>query len=445
MTDIAKNMFDPKCSDKQSEPMCKGNLDVAEFVNTMKQQDLNSLARFYVHMNTRSLIKNIDKLESFLAMMPVLPEIIVISETKLKNQNLDLVSLPNYQFHCVNSPTNSGGIGMYLSSSFNYKIRSDLSLKVNQVEDLWVEIYPQSRTIATTKFTVVGGVYFHPHASIWEFQNQLEQVLEKLNNENKTFYVLGDFNINYLSDSKNIIHYKQSLESLGVSNLITCPTRFKKNQTPSLLDHIYYNKQLQNVIGGTIAFDMSDHNIVFTYSHKNCKKQSKTHWPAVFKRDFKNFKEETYLLQLEAEMLNLQKSTCGTQDVEMQFSNFVNGFLKCLDQNAPMRKLSRKQAKFYFKPWLTKGLQRSIKTKHKLYKNSCRHSHSEYYFKKYKDYNKILNNLKNRSKQNYFRTQFEKHKGDTKHTWKTINEIIRKKAPSANVDYNLPNRQCIGD
>ena len=108
----------------------------------MKQQDLNSLAHFYVHMNTRSLIKNIDKLESFLAMMPVLPEIIVISETKLKNQNLDLVSLPNYQFHCVNSPTNSGGIGMYLLSSLNYKIRYDLSLKVNQVKDLWVEIHP---------------------------------------------------------------------------------------------------------------------------------------------------------------------------------------------------------------------------------------------------------------------------------------------------------------
>ena len=107
----------------------------------------------------------------------------------------------------------------------------------------------------------------------------------------------------------------------------------------------------------------TDHNIVFTYSHKNYKKQSKTHLPAVFKRDFKNFKEENYLLQLKAEMLNLQKSTCGTQDVEMQFSNFVNGFLKCLDQNAPMRKLSRKQAKLYFKPWLTKGLQRSIKTK----------------------------------------------------------------------------------
>ena len=49
-------------------------------------------------------------------------------------------------------------------------------------------------------------------------------------------------------------------------------------------------------------------------------------------------------------MVNLQKSTCGTQDVEMQFSNFVNGFLKCLDQHALMKKLSRKQAKFYFKP-----------------------------------------------------------------------------------------------
>ena len=64
----------------------------------------------------------------------------VISETKLKNINYNITSIKNYHFHSSNSPTNSGGIGIYLKTSLNYKIRPDLCLNEDLVEDIWVEI-----------------------------------------------------------------------------------------------------------------------------------------------------------------------------------------------------------------------------------------------------------------------------------------------------------------
>ena len=319
---------------------------------------------------------------------------------------------------------------MYISSSLNYTLKPDLSLNVEHVEDIWVEIYPEY----SSKPIIVGGVYFHPHSSHKAFQDKIEQLMEKINATKQTFYVLGDFNINYLSNLQTVVDYKHSLESLGVINLITCPTRFMVNQTPSLLDHIYCNKPSAGINSGTIAYDISDHNIVFTYSQaNNLKINHKPHLPSVFKRNFSNFNEENFLLMLESELLKLQKYCSPVLDIQIKFSNFVDSFVKCLDVHAPMQKLSRKQTKFYFKPWLTKDIQKHIKIKNDLYKISSKHSHSETYYNKYKEYNKFLNKLKDQSKQNYYKSKFDKHQRDIKHTWKTINSIIRKQKPSSTV------------
>ena len=64
----------------------------------------------------------------------------VISETKLKNINYNITSIENYHFYSSNSPTNNGGIGIYLKTPLNYKIRPDLCLNEDLVEDIWVEI-----------------------------------------------------------------------------------------------------------------------------------------------------------------------------------------------------------------------------------------------------------------------------------------------------------------
>ena len=60
----------------------------------------------------------------------------VISETKLKNFYYNFISIENYHFHSSNSPTNNKGIGIYLKTSLNYKIRPDLCLNEDLVEDI---------------------------------------------------------------------------------------------------------------------------------------------------------------------------------------------------------------------------------------------------------------------------------------------------------------------
>ena len=119
------------------------------------------------------------------------------------------------------------------------------------------------------------------------------------------------------------------------------------------------------------------------------------------KRDFSNFSEVDFSDSLTK---GLDKNNLGNNfsDLEAEFSEFLNIFLECLETHAPKQKLSRKKIKFYFKHWLTKSIQKSIKEKYRLYQISCKHSHTYIHYKKYKQYNNILTHVKQQSKQNYF-------------------------------------------
>ena len=76
---------------------------------------------FLTHLNIRSLHKNFDDLCQFLSQLPVIPHIICLSETKIKDMPLINLSLPGYSFMHVNSPTNAGGVGIYVSDTCNYQ------------------------------------------------------------------------------------------------------------------------------------------------------------------------------------------------------------------------------------------------------------------------------------------------------------------------------------
>ena len=151
---------------------------------------------------------------------------------------------------------------------------------------------------------------------------------------------------------------------------------------------------------------------------------SKVNHLKIFKRNFSMFSECDFLKTWKK---NLTNNTLGKNklDPDKDFLNFLITFLNCLETHTPTQKLTRKETKFYFKPWLTKSMQNSIKKKNKLYQLSSQHAHSEPYYKKYKQYNNTLTKVK-QSKQNYFQHRLQLSKNNTKETWKTINQIIRK-------------------
>ena len=96
-----------------------------------------------------------------------------------------------------------------------------------------------------------------------------------------------------------------------------------------------------------------------------------------------------------------------------------------IDQYMPLYKLSKK------KPWITKGLLKSIKTRNKMFDTLCKQNFAnKTLYLKYKKYKNLLTRLQDKAKINYYRHSFNVNKNDLTDAWKLINEIINQKDPS---------------
>ena len=68
-----------------------------------------------IHFNTRSLAKNKNLIEEFSTEIKYSPEIIGISETKINSNPCLNLNIPNFDFFHNDSPTNAGGVGIYVN------------------------------------------------------------------------------------------------------------------------------------------------------------------------------------------------------------------------------------------------------------------------------------------------------------------------------------------
>ena len=100
-----------------------------------------------IHLNTRSLPKNHDKLEELLNELEIRPELLSISETNLSSRNVSNINIAGYDFFHIDSPTNAGDAGLYIKNSLKYKLRKELNFLLPNYEDIWVEIESKKHNI----------------------------------------------------------------------------------------------------------------------------------------------------------------------------------------------------------------------------------------------------------------------------------------------------------
>jgi len=144
------------------------------------------------------------------------------------------INISHCNFIRNDSPTNAGGIGLYIKDTLKYKIRNDLSLI--QCEDLWIEFQSRKQSI------ILLTIYRYPNSDLLPFQDKYEKTLIKLNNTKADYIINGDINVNLLkSNCAKVMNYSDMINSIECHLLISSPTRFFPNCAPSLLDHIYTN------------------------------------------------------------------------------------------------------------------------------------------------------------------------------------------------------------
>ena len=143
----------------------------------------------------------------------------------------------------------------------------------------------------------------------------------------------------------------------------------------------------------------------------------------------KNFNENSFIAELTSN--DIYDSINNENDANTKYEIFHDHFLKTLEKYAPIKKISKKEQRNKHKPWITKGLSKSIKVKNLTYKKFMV-TKDIFYYNRYKVMRDKINHLLRSEKKKYYNKYFESNKNNMKKILSKINHIIHKRKTSTN-------------
>ena len=322
----------------------------------------------FVHLNISSLPFHIDELSSLVNSINCKPEIIGISESRLKASENPITGIELEGYSIEHTPTESscGGALIYIKTDITYKNRNDLLIyKPRQLESIFIEIIDTAG-----KNTIVGCIYRHPCMPVSEFNTiYLDTLLEKLSFENKNIILMGDFNINILNYdcSPDTSTFLNNMCSSALFPYITQPTRVS-SKSKTIIDNIFINFDSDDLISGNLTVSISDHMAQFIQI-PNVKVPLTP--KKITKRCFKKFNIDNFKNDLMR--INLIDRIKDDDNPNISMLQLLQTLENLLDVHAPFKELTKNEQKTESKPWLTKGILKSINVKDKLYKKYLKH------------------------------------------------------------------------
>ena len=180
-----------------------------------------------IHINIRSLPRNLDVLRHYLSTLRVKFKIIAISESWLNANNSELYGLEDYNLISnFRSNRRGGGVSLFIHKSITYNIVSSLTISDVHIESLFIEI--NKTTVCKNNNVYVGVIYRPPSSDVNKFNESLRNLCDLVKPRDKNVYIAGDFNIDllnhehHLHTSEFIDHiYSYSLLSHDLPELLT--------------------------------------------------------------------------------------------------------------------------------------------------------------------------------------------------------------------------------
>ena len=381
-----------------------------------KKYSNNDLCKYLscIHVNTRSLCRNFDALSLFLSSLSVQTKVVGITETWLSdNSPVSLCNIHGYEFVGNNRKSKrGGGVGLYVHKDISFNRRCDLDINTDFLESIFVEITNYSTSM------LICVMYRPPDQSVNEFCESLNNILDVVKREKKTFYLMGDFNIDLLKVGH--VQYANDFVDLLLLNcmvpLIHYPTRVTESSA-SLLDNIFTNDSCQ-MQSGVILTDISDHFPVYCVCESEI--SSSTNEQNKKKRDINENNIRIFLQSLESTEWKLESDNPNNN-----YNNFIELFLDKYNNSFPLISTYHKR-RIKDNPWCTKDIRKLIKKKCKMYKLYIKNptSYRKNLYKKYR--NEVTNKIK-LAKKEYYKNKLNNANRNSKKTWDVINTALGKK------------------
>ena len=390
--------------------------DLNEFNERKASQ--NSNQRFSIlHLNCRSVKQHFTDIIVLLESSRQKFDIIALSETWLCSHEHDMFSLEGYRSNFISRENRrGGGVGIFVSNKYSYKILNNLSkctnlYNSNTTESIFLEIDCEKQ-----KNIVVGCIYNPPGNSIEVFSDYISDITSCINS--KISYICGDFNINLLNHdtNSNVSNFLNVFTSENLYPLITHPTRISSN-TATLIDNIFTNVLNKNIHSGILMEDLSDHLPIFAVTQNVCSVKKEDQF--IIKRIINQRKLELFKRDLKSISW---ENIYNLSDPNDQYHYFSELFSNLYDKHFPKQRFKVRPKR---KPWLTNSLINCCRKKNTLYKMSVvkKDTASE---KKYKSYKNKLTTILRQAEAQYYSEKLNSVKGDIKNTWMVLKNVINK-------------------
>lgn len=364
---IDDNRFLANRSDIDPDGNFYFNLNIPDALYVTSEDVLNKFATITAadtfsifHTNCRSLNNHFDDLQYCLNNTKTTFDIIALTETWTSIDTENNFRINGYKEILKSRNSHGGGVGLYCTDSLNFVVREDL---LPQNDD-----YAECAIIELTAcHVIVACIYRPPGCDLALFIDFMDQLLTKINSENKIAYLTGDFNVDLL---KSDIHLPTSqfvdcLLSHAFLPVINKPTRITE-YSQTLIDNIFTNAKLIDCSSLIICTDISDH---FSICFRNCLKQANYHHDKViYKRSFSDKAVDQFLVRLNDIDWNTPTFR-ENNNPNALYDLFISAISNVFEECFPVVKVNLTRKHTARKPWITKGLVKSCIKKEKLYKS----------------------------------------------------------------------------
>lgn len=343
----------------------------------------------FAHLNICSLRNKVDEINQICLTNGV--HILALSETHL-DESVDDSSLTigGYNLHRRDRNKYGGGVGLYIQEDIVAVVREDLMN--SEIEILWIQIH-----IPHSKPTLISCCYRPPNSNA-SYLDGLCENFDKVCDEGKNVFILGDLNINWFS--KNCPLYKRLNFMTSVchlSQIVNQATRFTVSkdsfQTSTCIDHIFTNVPELCSQAVSMAVGCSDHNLIAVSKKAKLPKSGAR---IILRRSFQRFNPDLFLNDIN----NLQWSdVCEQQDVNIALNTFMYKLMQVVNKHAPIRKKTIRSSSA---PWVDNEL-RSLMLQRDKAKAVAQISEIEVDWRSYRKLRNQVTKLNHVKKSEYFK------------------------------------------
>lgn len=325
-----------------------------------KNELKNSLSLFF--LNTRSLPANFSTLDEYLSTIDMQCMVYGFAETWLKPENEKLFILKDYSYTgSIRKERMGGGVALQTHKSISYKELLHLSSSDESIESVFIEI---TKLPNRNEKPIIGVVYRPPNSNFNHFLEKFESIINQLNQSHKPCYIMGDFNVDLLTQTNpSTKSFTDLIYSNSFLPLIDKPTRIKPPSS-TLIDNILTNSTQQTHVSGILYTDISDHLPIFSINQSIPLNSSSLSDERTYQ--CRSFSEANVTAFHERLRATEWSEVLSHHSCDEAYSRFLSLLSDHYNQSFPI--ITRKITDKKNQPWITRPLKKIIDKKTRLYK-----------------------------------------------------------------------------